>query len=312
MIDEIATVLDINYDAAYRRVNGRTQLSLEESVILAKHYNISLNDLFKVGDPVRIIMTKTVEVNNAQSLEEYFKRVNKHLTPLEFNKAASIFYGANELPIFYILRDNSLFRFKLFVWLQILDKDSAKNISFKNFSFPESLIETALETGRKYDNVKISEMWSDGIINNTLNQISYFYEINLLEFKEAIEICNNLTSILKDIEKSCHTGKREIKNSTPFKLFSNEVMNLNNNILIKNGNQKILFAPYTLHHYYMIEDQVNCDMMDDFFNKRRLLSKQITNSGIKNITLFFKPKFVKINNLLKRLKLLNEVESIDS
>ena len=41
--EEIAAVLDISYDAAYRRVTGKTSISLEESVILSKHFKISLN-----------------------------------------------------------------------------------------------------------------------------------------------------------------------------------------------------------------------------------------------------------------------------
>mgnify|MGYP000878461394 CR=1 FL=1 len=46
-VEEIASILDIGYDAAYRRVNLKTSLSLEESVILARHYKISLNNLLK-------------------------------------------------------------------------------------------------------------------------------------------------------------------------------------------------------------------------------------------------------------------------
>ena len=54
-VDEIASVLDIGYDAAYRRINLKTSLSLEESVKLAQHYKISLNKLFEVGNPNTII-----------------------------------------------------------------------------------------------------------------------------------------------------------------------------------------------------------------------------------------------------------------
>jgi hypothetical protein len=43
--DEISTVLDISYDAAYRGVTGKTSRSLEESLHLAKHFKISLHKL---------------------------------------------------------------------------------------------------------------------------------------------------------------------------------------------------------------------------------------------------------------------------
>ena len=54
-VEEIASVLDIGYDAAYRRINLKTSLSLEESVKLARHYKISLNKLFETGSQNSII-----------------------------------------------------------------------------------------------------------------------------------------------------------------------------------------------------------------------------------------------------------------
>ncbi|MFT5890558.1 MAG: hypothetical protein ACI9Y7_000651 [Dokdonia sp.] len=36
LIHVIGDILNINYDAAYRRVNNKTNLSLKEAVILAK------------------------------------------------------------------------------------------------------------------------------------------------------------------------------------------------------------------------------------------------------------------------------------
>jgi len=37
-IDLVSSLLQINYDAAYRRVNNKTSLSLKEAVILARHF----------------------------------------------------------------------------------------------------------------------------------------------------------------------------------------------------------------------------------------------------------------------------------
>ncbi|MBT8393934.1 MAG: hypothetical protein KJN66_03695, partial [Bacteroidia bacterium] len=55
-IEEVAFVLDMGYDAAYRRVNLKTSLSLEESIKLAKHYNVSLNKLYEVGNKNSIVV----------------------------------------------------------------------------------------------------------------------------------------------------------------------------------------------------------------------------------------------------------------
>jgi len=303
-IDEVANVLDINYDASYRRINGRTHISLEDGIKLAKHFNVSLNELYRIGDQDRIMVTKTQRINSAASLIAYFKKVNNHLKPLEHNDKARMYYSARELPIFYYLKDPLLLRFKLFVWLQILDKNkSYKKIKFEEYKFPAELIETTLLTGKKYEKIRITEMWSSGILNSELNQIRYFFETKLLSYKMAVRICNQLRETIKKIEESTDTGKRESK--VPFRLYHNELTTLNNTVLLKTKNRKILFVPHTLLNFYRVDDQRFCDEMDDFLEDQRFISKQITHSGIKDIILFFKPKYDQIDKLLKWLDLMN-------
>ena len=82
IIDEIADILNINYDAAYRRVNNKTNLSLEEAVILAKHFKISLNKLFEVGSQQTLIAEKSPKIVNTAGLEGYFKASLQNLAPL--------------------------------------------------------------------------------------------------------------------------------------------------------------------------------------------------------------------------------------
>ncbi|MDP5106899.1 MAG: hypothetical protein NWQ31_12100, partial [Polaribacter sp.] len=60
-IDEIADVLDISYDAAYRRIKGKTSLTLSESLQLSNRFNFNLNDILidKEVDDERIVVEKT-------------------------------------------------------------------------------------------------------------------------------------------------------------------------------------------------------------------------------------------------------------
>ena len=72
-VDEIASILDIGYDAAYRRINNKTNLSLEEGVHLAKHFKISLNKLFEVGDNNTILTSsaKSIRTERGRRSTDY-------------------------------------------------------------------------------------------------------------------------------------------------------------------------------------------------------------------------------------------------
>lgn len=46
LIDEIATVLQISYDASHRRISEKSKFSIDETIKLSDHFNISLDNLF--------------------------------------------------------------------------------------------------------------------------------------------------------------------------------------------------------------------------------------------------------------------------
>jgi len=306
-IEEVAFVLETNYDAAYRRINGKTTLSLEDAIKLSKHFKVSLNKLYTVGDNSKILIKKTSEIYNLKTLEYYFIKVQERLKPIEYNEKAIMYYSAKELPVFHLLKDTELFRFKIYVWLQVLGNDNYfKKISFNDFSIPESLIQTILKVGEQYRNVKITELWSTNIINTALHQVQYFYEANLLSYKSAINICNDLRNTISTIEETAYLGKRNTPNKTEYKLYYNPLLNSNNNVLIRVPNYKILFMSYSILRYYEIEDLDVCNKMEQFLKNQILLSKQITNSGVKDIILFFKPLYRQIDSLEKQINLLKQ------
>ena len=91
-VEEIASVLDIGYDAAYRRVNLKTSLSLEESVKLAKHYKISLNKLFEVGSKSTILADLSPPIHNKQGLEMWLKQSYNSVFPLTKLQRISLYF----------------------------------------------------------------------------------------------------------------------------------------------------------------------------------------------------------------------------
>ncbi len=306
-IDEVASVLDINYDAAYRRVNSKTKISLEDAIKLSKHFNVSLIELYNYDEQDKFIISKTKEIYTAEDLENYFNRLSKNLKVLKNNKSSSILYCAKDLPIYYTLKNDLLSKFKIYVWLYILNNNSEnKYISFEKFTIPSSLLIAAHNAGKAYDNVEITEIWNYGIVNSIINQISYFYETKLLNYNNAIRICDDLMETINIIEKEVHLGQRSDTSRTKFNLYHNELLLLNNNILMKTKDQKMLISPYSLLRYYLIEDQKTCEKFETFMTEQIGFSKLISNTSIKETMLFFKPKKDRIEKLKDRIELIRQ------
>ena len=305
LIDEVAEVLDIGYDASYRRVNLKTNLSLEESVKLAKHFKISLNKLFEVGDQRTILTELSPRIFNEEHLESYFTRSINNLIPLTKLRSASIIYSAKDIPLFYTLKDSFITRYKIYVWLKLANKEMTKNkISFDDFikKIPTSLLEKAFELGNTYNFINITEFWNDNTINGTLEQITYYYESQLLSKDLALKICDDLEEIIHHVEKQ--TIQQSIinsKNNASYQLYKSDLLTMSNIIFVKTTHRKAFFVPFTVLEYFKIEHQDTCDIMEDFFNKQMTNSKLLVHSGEKDRTLFFNKMHHKINQLRERI-----------
>ena len=99
--DAIAIALDISYDAAHRRTTGKSKISLEESVLLAKYYDLSLDRLFENTKEEIIAVEKTKPILNEQGLKVYFDNSYQSLQPLLEQKESQILYSAKDIPLFY-------------------------------------------------------------------------------------------------------------------------------------------------------------------------------------------------------------------
>ena len=305
LIDQIATILDIGYDAAYRRVNLKTNLTLEESVKLAKHYNISLNKLYQVGSQDTILTEKSPRIITQEHLESYFSKSIENLTPLTKLKSASIIYSAKDIPLFYTLKDSFITRYKIYAWLKFTNKEMTENkISFDDFiqTIPSSLLEKAFELGETYNYINITEFWNDNTINGTIQQIMYYYESQLVSKHLALKICDDLEDIVHHVEKQ--TIQQSIinsKNNASYSLYKSDLLTMSNIIMVKTTHNRVFFVPYTILEYLKVEHQDTCTIMEDFFKRQMTNSKLLIHSGEKDRTLFFNRMHQKVNKLRERI-----------
>jgi len=305
--DEIATVLDIGYDAAYRRINNKTSLTLEEAVKLAKHFKISLNKLFEVGNQSAIIAELSPRLKNLNGIEDWFKQSLNNVTPLTKLKSASIIYSAKDIPIFHTLKDSLLSRYKIYVWLKDVDRDMARNkIPFDDFvtTIPESLLEPAFKLGEVYKDINIIELWNDYTIIGTLQQVLYYFESRLLSIEKALIICDDIEEIINHIEEQTITQSLiGSKNLSSFKLYKTDLHTLNNTIMVNTPYQKVFFQPFTVLTYFKINHQPTCELMYKFFEKQMSNSKLLVNAGEKDRNLFFNKMRQKIERLRMQIKI---------
>ena len=113
LAEEIADLLEISTDSAYRRIRGETDLSIDEVYKLTKKYNISIDGIFSnLGDTVTFAYTKLTD--SADNFDKYLNRIYGHVKAIGSFSEKKITYIAEEVPLFYSFFSDKLTQFKLF------------------------------------------------------------------------------------------------------------------------------------------------------------------------------------------------------
>ncbi len=293
VIDAIAAVLNISYDAAHRRVSQKSKFSIEEAVVLCRHYSLSMDVLF--ADGKKVIVEKTSEIRSLQDMVGYFRQSAENISSFLDHPGTKMYYSAKDIPLFYTIGGTLLSKFKLYVWLNLLAGTHNQD-SFENFTIDQSLLEHSVKLKQVYESVEVHEIWNDTTINSSLQQIFYFYQSGLLSLANAQLLCADLKAILQTAEDRCCNG------NSRFHLYYNELLILNNNVLLSAPEKQSLFVPYTMLGYFITKDAETCSNALDFFKHQLKNSKALNDSGTRDRKLFFNKAHQKVDFYLQKME----------
>jgi len=288
--DEIANILNISYDAAHRRTSLKAKFSFEEALELAKHYQISLNQF--ITSDHQIVVQKTSGVTETEDLQSFFQNNLSVFESLPLSDGITIYYSAKDIPFFYTLSDTLLSRFKIYVWMNLLN---AKQVFIPFLQFSPPYFETnTKELKKKYEEQNVVELWNNMTISSILQQISFYYDTGLLQKNEAQIILNELKELIQYIEQ-------KTENNPKFHLYENELMHLSNDIFFHHPKQSLFALPTNMFGYILINDAKTCGETLNYFEHQIKNSKSMSTSGNRDRKIFFNKMYEQIENLKLKL-----------
>ena len=289
--DEIANILNISYDAAHRRTSMKSKFSLEESLTLAKNYSISLDHFMESGN--QIIAKKTKPIRTVTDLLNYFDDALRLLNDFKINPETQVYYSAKDIPFFYTISDSVLSKFKLFVWMNLLNEKAFMQ-PFDEFKL-ERYSDKSEDLKNLYENLNVTEIWNSTTISSILNQVLFYSEIEILSKETGKLILEELKTLIKSIEKKAENENKK------FQIYAHDILILNNSILFKNEEKSSLFVPFNMFGYMMTEDKNTCEDALNFFQHQIKNSTSLSFSGQRDRKKFFNKMLESVENLQESL-----------
>ena len=299
--DEIAEILKISRDSAYRRIRGETVLSLDEAKVLCNQYGVSLDVL--LGTSSEIVPFRHQVVNNTpEAFERWLRSLFDNLqTIASFPAEKEIVFCAKDVPVFHYFHYPELSAFKMYFWMKsVLSYPNLQSEKFK----PSLISGEYLTLGRKiadmYSKIPSIELWSDETTNVTLKQIEFYYESGFFNSPEdAHHLLDQYAQLLQGVREKAANGFKYP--DVPFKLYENEILIADNNVLFRMGEKKAVYVIHNITEILMTTNEAFCKQTEYFINNLQNRSIMISTTGEKERNKFFNRMLEKINTVKKRI-----------
>jgi hypothetical protein len=302
LADELAEILNISRDSAYRRIRGETLLSLDESKLLCLRYGISLDNLISGSGNMVSFHYRVVDGINF-TFENWLKSILVNLETLLPFPEKQLIYFAKDIPVFYYFKSPLLGPFKMFFWMSSV----LKNENFRGVKFNPDLVSSGLVAiGNKifklYSETPRIEIWSDETLSVTLRQIEFYHECGFFAEPEyAVRLCDEYLSLVKEIRSWASVGYKE-KPEYKFNLYKNDLLIGDNTIFFRMGDKRVTFIPFNTMNILTTSDDAFCKKTEDYLINLTSKSILISTSGEKDRNKFFNLMEDKIALIKNRLK----------
>lgn len=251
LVNEIADILELSTDSAYRRMRMETFLNLEEIILLSNHFKIPFDTQTDIKSDI-VTFSYTNMTPHIDSFFEYLTKLVEELEAINKSPQKEIIYASEDIPIFHHYQHPVLSSFKMFYWISaILSVPEYENLQFDANNIPLELAQLGKKAIDLYSNISTIEIWTENTIQSSVKQIEYFWESGKFKtLKDALDVVSALKEEIIFIQKQAEKGSKLIypiadnqsfDNQNNYKLYFSDLEITNNCVFVKMGDVKLVY-----------------------------------------------------------------------
>lgn len=236
----ICEVLDLNIDAAYRRIRGETKLSPDEIAKLCMYFDISMDRMLHLGCTDAVFDYNPANPARIEEYYTYIRDFSEKFVRLAASRQRAVLTLAHDIPLFRLMDYPEMSFFKLYAWHQSLNTERLTYETFIAGLDTGKIIEHHTKVADSMKLVPSTEIWTGETINPSISLIDYFFDLNIFENKETpLLLCNQLLSVIDNLELWSQNGYIDFRGQcTPFNLYGCPLKVCPNFSVVDNGGTK--------------------------------------------------------------------------
>ena len=309
LVHELAEMLDVSTDSAYRRLRGQTKVSLEEAVFIARKFGLSLDAMFHHTTNSFPFIYRSLNYN-VSDIESYYRNVLQEFEKADNMGDTSVYYATKDVPMFHVFAFPELAAFRIFFWKKtIYDLEELKNSSFTLDLADAPIINIGKQMLHKYVKIPSLEIWSDEVMASTINPILYYYESGVIEKRSlALHMLDVVDEFLVHTRKQAEMGGKFMPsqdgptNPGNFELYYNEVTLTNNTIILNSNGKKHAYLVQNAIDYLLTDNTIFCERTQAWIENLTRKSVKISTQAEKFRQKYFAHMHRQVDRVRDRIK----------
>lgn len=303
--DELADLLQVSTDSAYRRIRGETALTIDEILLICNHFKVSFDSL--TSSQGGCVSFTYNEVKTTRHMVRYLTEIRDEMTRISKSPEKHIIYTAVDMPLFHYFKFPEYYYFKMFYWLRSVANDPELQLKkFRVSDLNSEIIDLCRQVADLYTMVPSTEVWSDSILTSVIKQVNYYWQSGIFDTPE--DALRLIEAIRKTLEMVQHESEMNMKLfingqsdnfSHNFHLYHSDIEIGTNYILVSVGKVKILYSSFHTFNKMFTTSQEFCLLTENWMNNLIKQANLISGVAEKYRFQYFKKIYCQLDELVR-------------
>lgn len=308
LVEELAQLLNVSTDSAYRRLRCEKFLTLDELEKISVHFNVSFDKHLALSDSNSVVFKVALDQENT-TLDAFLEGICADLEKIVAHPEHKLIYSAKEVPIFHFMQVPELAAFKMFYWMKTLfQMPEYDNLSFSFDFISEKHLALAKRISELYSKANCYEIWNFESVHSFIAQTEFYFQSGMMYRETAVQLLDKFRDLMAHLKKQADVEykfavKAQVPKNHPknFHLYFNEIILSDNTIYAEVGDISMCYIPHALLYYMTTTDRAYCDHLHKVMEGVMRKSTKISGTAEKHRSIFFNYVFQKIEEAKTRL-----------
>lgn len=301
---ELAGLLGMNLDAAYRRIRGATPLTYQEIQKICNHYNVSFDTAVNYNGRAHPFEFTPLFGTNGFDLHNHLTGILEQIRTYAQSDSTLMTLIAMDIPYFRQFGYTTLLRFKLFYWQRgILNMEGHRQKKFDPEACNEGIEEAMAEIYTLYHGIDSVEIWTAETLDSTLKQVMYGVDSGFFaSMDDALAVCDDLEQLLKKLEREAMVSKKSLSSdiesaSGKFEIYQSDILLGTNTIQVQYDDEIYTYVGFNSFNSLMSKSPTFSEECSRWIGQVRAKSTLLSDVSEKLRYKFFQRLRAKIEKL---------------